>query len=402
MRRPALIVAAALLAGCPANKKEQPRATSAQPGDGPAFDPEEPEPKAEDSDDAPFVDEEAKHHVVFADRTTQAYLLLVDGDDKPAPPTRDALVKLVRDKMPAAKYEAELALLEKLVRAEPPPPGFAGVPEDQKARLLKEDLLGLHIDVLPVRTEGEEPLISREILLEPVLSRELTPEERAEAAGRRWAVLLRAEYRNQYAVRGLRLLQTLVRVYATEEKAFIHDPDTSETLDVEAFTRRRLQASVGNIADQLAVVPFPQAGGLMRMTTRGMRRFGSVDLELAGLPRDPKVLDRATFLLVGLAHKMVRLGEYSPQGFAVEVDDEISLTREDIIAAYAGRPGKLPPCDACDGEVAVHLVERDALPTDPHEHVVARVVAPRETSDAAGYKHGAWVETAIADLLGGG
>jgi len=323
MRSLALIGSTMLLAACPANSKEQPRATSAQPGDGPAFDPQDPPPKADDGD-TPFVDEEAKHHVVFADRTTQAYLLLVEGEDKPAAPTRDALVDLVRDKMPAGKYEAELALLEKLVRAEPPPPGFVGVPEEQKARLLKEDLLGLHIDVLPLRTEGEEPLVDRELILEPILSRELTPQERAEAAGRRWAILLRAEYRNQFAVRGLRLLQTLVRVYATEHNAFIHDPDTSETVDVEAFTRRRLQASVGNVADQLAVVPFPQEDGRMRMTTRGMRRFGSVDLELGDLPRDPKVLDRATFLLVGLAYKMVRLGEYTAEGFAVEVEAVIA------------------------------------------------------------------------------
>ena len=398
-----LIGMALLLAACPSNRKEQPRATSAQPGDGPAFDPEAPKAEADDGgDETPFVDEEAKHHVVFADRTTQAYLLLVDGENKPAAPTRDELVALVRAKMPAGKYEAELDLLEKLVRAEPPPPGFVGLPEDQKARLLKEDLLGLHIDVLPLRTEGEAPLVDRELILEPILSRELTPEERAEAAGRRWAILLRAEYRNQFAVRGLRLLQTLVRVYATEHDAFIHDPDTSETVDVEAFTRRRLQASVGNVADQLAVVPFPQQDGRMRMTTRGMRRFGSVDLELADLPRDPKVLDRATFVLIGLAYKMVRLGEYTMEGFAVEADEEIALSRDDIVAAYAGRPGKLPPCDACDGEIGVHLVEREPLPTDPAEHVVARVVAPRETSDAVDYEHAKWAETVMAELLGKG
>ena len=40
--------------------------------------------------------------------------------------------------------------------------------------------------------------------------------------------------------------------------------------------------------------------------TRGMRRFGSVDLELDGLPADPIVLQRATHLLYALAFVMVK------------------------------------------------------------------------------------------------
>lgn len=386
------------LAACPAKREEQARSTSTNPGGGPSYDTPEPSPDPTLDEPSP-VDPEAAHHVVFADRTSQAYLLLLDGP-KPAMPTRDELIALVKNRMPAAKYEAELALLERFIAAVPPPPGFEGFSEEERARLAREDLLGLHIDVLANDSLKDDALISSAALTDRVLARDLTVPQRVAASQRRWTVLLRADYRNQFAVRGLRLLQTLVRVYATEHSALIHDPDTSETMNIAAFSRRRLQASIGNIADQVAVVPFPDDNGTVRMTTRGMRRFGSVDLELDGLSRDPKILDRATRLLLGLAFRMVQDGEYDPLGYAVEVDDIISLSRNDITRAFAGRPGKLPPCDTCASAVRVHLVERDAKPTDPHEHVVARVVAPRRASDAPEYNHAAWSESVMSQLLG--
>jgi len=386
-----LLLLAALAVGCtkqPAQDTTQTagKATPADPT--PSVDP------SEENSSEPTGD---PHVVVFADRTSQAYLLLLPPGEH-AVPTREALQTLVKAKLATAGDEPELALLLELIATEPK--------DDPRAReadgspRATRDLLGLDIDILPV--SGSKGAVGDATLKDPVLTRLLTDEERASLAGRSEALLLRAEYRNQFAVRGLRLLQTLTRVVALDEDALIHDPDTGETMGVATFSDRRLKSSLSNVAEQIAVVPFPDRmhADMIRLTTRGMRRFGSVDLELADLPRDPKVLDRATFLLVGLAYKMVRLGEYSMEGFAVEVDDEIGLSREDIIAAYAGRAGKLPPCDTCDGEIEVHLVERDPLPTDPAEHVVARVVAPRETSDAGDYEHAKWAETVMAELLG--
>lgn len=213
--------------------------------------------------------------------------------------------------------------------------------------------------------------------------------------------MLRAHYRNRYGIRGLRLLQTLVRIVANERDALIHDPDTGETMGPEAFTRRRLKSTLGNVADQVVVVPFPDPRheGTVRLTTRGMRRFGSVDLELDGLPRDPAALEAATSLLLGVAYRMARMGEYDREGYAVEVDETIELTHADIAQAYAGQDAP-PPCPDCPGQVTLHLVERPTEPHDPVDHVVARIVAPRSTSDAPGYDHPAWVREALAALLG--
>jgi hypothetical protein len=236
-----------------------------------------------------------------------------------------------------------------------------------------------------------------------VLVRELLPAERASLAERRHGLLLRADYRNQHAVRGLRLLQTLVRLVAADRDALVHDPDTGETMGVEAFTRRRLQAGLGNIADQVAIVPFGDklhGEPFVRLTTRGMRRFGCFDLELDGLPRDQAVLQQATFLLHGLALQMVRQGEVDPSGFAVELDEEVEITRADVVQAYARQQGAVPTCDGCPGRVALHLVERSAEPHDPQSHLVVRVVAPRPDSDARDYDHPAWVRAAITKLLG--
>ena len=251
---------------------------------------------------------------------------------------------------------------------------------------------------------GESELVSTSLLTDPVLTRELSPEERSSLAKRRQALLLRADYRNQYAVRGLRLLQTLVRIVANDRKALVHDPDTGETMGVEAFTRRRLLSSLGNVADQIAVVPFPDprhGEGFLRLSTRGMRRFGSVDVELDGLPRDPEVLQRATDLMYGLAYQLVRLGEFDTSGYAVELDEVVDVEHADIVQAYGSRGGQVPPaCKDCPGSTTVHLVERPAEPHDPSEHVVARVVAPREESDAAGYDHKKWALEAVASIFG--
>jgi hypothetical protein len=242
------------------------------------------------------------------------------------------------------------------------------------------------------------------VLTDPVLTRELTGEERASLAGRRHALLLRADYRNQYAVRGLRLLQTLVRIVALSRKALIHDPDTGETMGVEAFTRRRLQSSLGNVADQVAVVPFPDkrfGDDYIRLTSRGMRRFGSVDIELDALPRDPEVLQRATDVMYGLCYKLVRIGEFDRSGYAVELDEVVTVEHSDIVKAYGARGGKVPlPCDGCPTELDVHLVERAAEPQDPSEHLMARVVAVRTESDAKDYDHPAWARAFATSIFG--
>ena len=131
-----------------------------------------------------------------------------------------------------------------------------------------------------------------------------------------------------------------------------------------------------------------------------MRRFGSFDLELDGLPRDPAVLQQATFLLHGLALQMVRQGEVDSSGFAVELDEEIDITHADVVQAYARQQGAVPACKDCPGRTEVHLVEREAEPHDPQHHLVVRVVAPRAKSDARDYDHPAWVRSAITRLLG--
>jgi hypothetical protein len=350
-------VAVVLLAGCPKPQNGEPpqtRTEAARADVGAAVDPEEPHRPAGDP-----------HVVVFADRTSQGYLLLVDDAHKQTP-TREDL-----------------------------PPG----PEDGSPRPTR-DLLGLHVEVLPL----SGGLVPAAVLEDPVLTRELSPEERGSLGKRKHALLLRADYRNQYAVRGLRLLQTVVRIAALDRKALVHDPDTGETMGVEAFTRRRLLSSLGNVADQIAVVPFPDprhGEGFVRLSTRGMRRFGSVDVELDGLPRDPELLQRATDLLYGLAYQLVRLGEFDRSGYAVELAEVVEIEHADIVQAYGTRGGQVPPaCSNCPGGTEMHLVERPAEPHDPGDHVVARVVAPREQSDAADYDHPKWVREAVASIFG--
>lgn len=339
------------------------------------------------------------HLVVFADRTSQAYLLLLPAGEHQAP-TRDALQTLVKAKLATATDEPELALLLELIATEPKRDAAAG-PGDGSPRATR-DLLGINIDLLPVG--GSKGAVGSASLQDPILTRALTPEQRASLAGRTQALLLRAEYRNQYAVRGLRLLQTLTRIVALEQGALVHDPDTGETVGVETFTKRRLKSSLSNVAEQIAVVPFidklnPDG---VRLSTRGMRRFGSPDLELDGLPRDPKVLQRATDLLNGLAVLMVQLGEFDATGYAVELGQIVEVSVDDVVRAYADG-SHVPECgETCVGEAEVHLVERPAEAHDPEDHVVVRVIAPREMSDSVDYDHAKWVTGILADVFGKG
>jgi hypothetical protein len=361
------------------------------------------EPETTQSPAPPQVDE-AAHRVVFGDRTSHGYLLLLDTPVRPEPPTRDDLVRWVEQAFPEHRDSDEVRLLIELIHTEP----AAGArPEalapDDPGRLTaavdpKQDLLGLHVELLEV-DDDLIPAVARE---DDVLLRGLSPQERVSLEGRKWALLLRADYRNMNAVRGLRLLQTLVRIVADHENALVHDPDTLETVGPALFSERRLQGNLGNVADQITVVPFPDPrhAGRARLTTRGMRRFGSVDLELDGLAPDPQVLQRGSDLLLGLAFVMIKAGEFDRSGFAIELEDTVAVHWRDVARAYSGRDGEPPRCADCPEEVLVHLVEREREPQDPREHVVVRVVAPRRTSDAPGHDHVAWVHDAIERMFG--
>ncbi len=347
---------------------------------------------------APTAAQQEAHRVVFSDRASAAYLLLVGSEDAQVP-TRAELAALAKEQLEGG---GELDKLLELVAQEPvrPAAGMQLDPEEQ-SRIRKLDLLGLTIDRLPVH--GPEGAIPPEHLTADVLVRALTEEERATLGGRAHALLLRAEYRNRDAVRGLRLLQTIVRLLAEQRHALIYDADTNETVGVDVFTQRRLRAGVGNVAEQIAIIPFPDhrhGEGFARLTTRGMRRFGSPELELDGLPDRPHILDRATHLVAGLAYRMVREGEYDPSGYAVELDDVVEIDVGAVKQAYAGQRVDLPTCDGCPQHTRVHLVERPTEPQDPPAQTVVRVVAPRPRSDAADYDHPAWVADAIGQLLG--
>ncbi|MBK8263076.1 MAG: hypothetical protein IPK80_17270 [Nannocystis sp.] len=353
--------------------------------------------------------QESPHHVVFADRISQSYaLLLADTSaSPPATPSREALRAQVEEAFARDLEDPEVALLLAMIMRTPAAAG-AGAPvlmapsgeeEEAPGYQRARELLALHVEVGAIAE-----LVEQGAFADPALIRGLSPEELGSLAARRWVLVLRADYRNQNGVRGLRLLQTLVRVVAEREGALIYDPDTQETVGPGLFTARRLRAELGNVADQVAVVPFsdPRHGeGFVRLTTRGMRRFGSVDLELDGLPATQRALQRATFLLHGLARVMVKLGEAEASGLAVEAPAVIRLTYRDCDLAYAGRGAQVPRCAACPEEIALHLVERAREPHDPLEHVVARVVAPRGQSDAsARYDHPAWAASALVRLFG--
>ncbi|KIG16034.1 hypothetical protein DB30_04906 [Enhygromyxa salina] len=392
---------------------------------------------------------EAAHVIPFADRTSMGYLLLFPpGTDKPEAPTRERLQTLVEQAFPASRGDAELDLLAKLIATAPhttdlafggdlelpefmddggdqperpdPQPGepasgdpaasirdaIINPPTDPAAieaaaakaeRQRAFDLIGLHIELVSLGL-GEDATIPSSVLRDPVLTRELSEDQRRSLLGRSWALLLRADYRNQHAVRGLRLHQTLVRVAAEHYGALIHDPDTRETLSVEAFIDRRLRAAAGNVADQIAIVPFvdPRDPKHLRLSTRGMRRFGAVDIELDGLAADPKLLQQASDLIAGLALALAKEAEVDASGFAVVVPEELEITCELIYQSYSSRDYRPP----CSGSVVVHLVERAPEDHDPSEHVVAKIVAPRILSDAPDYDHPKWVAGVLAQLLG--
>jgi hypothetical protein len=129
-----------------------------------------------------------------------------------------------------------------------------------------------------------------------------------------------------------------------------------------------------------------------------MRRFGSPDLELDGLPRDEQALQRATFLLHGLAFQMARLAELDPSGYPIELDDDLEISRGDITKAYARLQGAVPACSDCVGAVSVALRKRPGEPHDPQGHLVVRLVPPAD--DPAAGDHAAWVITALTKLFG--
>lgn len=357
---------------------------------------------------------ELPHQIVFADRITYSYVLLLPGRELTAP-SREELDLAVREAFASNLGDDEVELLRGMIARPidetPIAPDAAAQPEEDPEAALDaangagrraSDLLGLNIEVHPRVPTSGPPLIEARVLDDPDLARALAPEELASIPTRNTLLVLRAQYRNQHGVRGLRLLQTLVRVLAARRGALIHDPDTLETLGPVAFAARRLQTSLGNVADQIPIIPFadPRYPGKFRLTTRGMRRFGSVDLELGALAGDLSVLQQGTYFLHGLARQMIDLGEFDRSGFAVELPDVLTLHYNDCAAAYAGHPGSLPRCADCPERVELHLVERAPEPQDAVAHVVARIVAPRSRSDRGDYDAAAWAQEALDRVLG--
>ncbi len=352
-----------------------------------------------------------QHRVVFADRSSQGYLLLLpDRPDGgvPTAPSRATLGTWVDETFAGHSGVDEVSLLRKLIETDAEAPAAIAPlstlqvdPSDAAAmrRQVKVlDLIGLHTAIL--ETEKVAPA---SVLQDPILSRALSEEDRASLPARRYAVLLRADYRSREAFRGLRLLQTLVRIASRRLDALILDPDTLEVRDERSFSQARLRSATASVASQVTVVPFQEgAGGTrsVRMTTRGMRRFGAVDLELTGLPLDPYVLQQATDLLYGLAFVLVKTAEVDRKGFALEVEDLLTVHWRDIQQAYEDTPRDLRRCDGCPETLELHLVERPPLPSDPQDHVVAQIVAPRSTSDPASYDHKAWVRRALTRMFG--
>lgn len=382
--------------------------------------PSESETETDEGETGDPLSGEAAHVIPFADRTSMGYLLLLPpGTKNFEPPSRAYLQTLVEQAFPERRNAGEFDLLLTLISTSPHETGFDGeiqapaleagdetgkpvelTPAEQAAAKAERsrtfDVIGLHIEVLHLGI-GENATIPSSALEDPILTRELDEAQRKSLLGREYALLLRADYRNQNAVRGLRLHQTLVRVVAEHYQALIHDPDTLETMDAEAFMQRRLRVEAGNVADQIAIVPFsdPHDDNLLRMSSRGMRRFGAVDVELDGLARDPVVLQQASDLISGLALVLAREAEVDISGFAVVVPETLELDCDMIRQTYAAR-GYVPTCGA---GIELHLVERAPEPHDPRDHVVARIVAPREQSDAPDYDHPQWVRAALAQLF---
>ncbi|MEX1364072.1 MAG: hypothetical protein AB1Z98_13170, partial [Nannocystaceae bacterium] len=221
-----------LLVACPASRDDGgAQAPESEPGEGDEATPKLELPSLdEDAAEAEAEGNESAHHVVFADRTSQSYLLLLDGDPTAAP-TREELATLVREALAGAEDEPEVELLLELIASDPAPAANATeLGPEQRDTIRHRDLLGLHVALLPLAAQGEQALIPLQVLRDPISTRALTQAERASLPQRRWVLVLRAHYRNRYGVRGLRLLQTLVRVVARDRGALIHDPDTGETI----------------------------------------------------------------------------------------------------------------------------------------------------------------------------
>lgn len=419
----AAVCLGALTLACP-SEPEQPAPKQADPpakraeAEAGAGDAEADEAESAESDTGDALSGDAAHVIPFADRTSMGYLLLLpQSRERPELPSRAFLQGLVQQRFPKRRRDGELDLLITLIETEPHATDFGTLDIDSLAQETGEsggspaaageerdrvfDLIGLHLELVHLGV-GEDTTIPASVLTDPVLTRALSPEQRDSLAGRSWALLLRADYRNQFGVRGLRLHQTLVRVVAEHFDALIHDPDTLETLDLETFEAKRLRASAGNIADQIAIVPFPdpkREGGL-RLSTRGMRRFGCVDLELDGLDADPRQLQLASDLLAGLALVLAKDAEVDPSGFAVEVNEVIEVHGRDLRQSYSQQDYEPPLCTGCPGVAQVHLVERAPEDHDPRGHVVARVVAPRERSDAPTYDHPQWIRETLTAMFG--
>ena len=381
-------------------------------------------------------DTELAHKVIYADRTSHGYLLLLKRDPSPEAITRPALKKLVEDRLRHKLSPGDLDSLLQLITIEPhttdlaheklkaiedattlesATSGLDALPQntdpiDELAKKLvsrqtpdqvRPHLLGLHIDRLTLGN-ADDALIHQEILRDPILTRDLSPSNRDSLDARQWIVLLRADYRIADHFLGLRLLQELVSLVATEHQAIIHDPDTLETMEISAFSQKKLAANRLNIADQVAVIPFPDLSGdqdSIRLTTRGMRRFGSVDLELSGLPKNSIMLQRATDFIYGVAKVLSQEADIDPTGLALEVQSILEVAPSDIQEAY-GPTRQQPSCPNCKQTVQVHLVERKPVDTDAIEYTVARIVAPRKTSDQSNYDHLAWIETTFFGLFG--
>lgn len=383
-------------AGASAPPAESPNTTASKAPEVDA--PEDPADGAEDL--------ERRHTVVFADRTSQGYLLLIEPSAMTAAPTRAQLDAWIVEAYPDRADTGEVALMRKLAATEPHATDVATgdlakiegdqvVLRDDLAN--REDLLGLYVELL----DRSPSIVDPDALADPIATRALSPEQRESIDQRAKVLLIRGDYRNDDDVRGLRLLQSIVSLVAARADALIHDPDTLETLDAETFRARQLTANASNVAEQIVIIPFPEPDRSVRLVTRGMRRFGAPDIELNGLPRDPGQLQRASDLLAGLARALVDAARVHESGLAVSADDEIVVTRRDVERAHANRSARLPPrCEACSERVAVHLRRRPPRDTDADEHLTVEVVAPRDQSDAGGYDHAAWVRSALLDIFG--
>ena len=417
---PALVLAASVSMGCgrsqmrpdPTRSGAATRDEGSAPATPPVTSP------AKDSESKPRqastwgARDATQHRVVFADRSSQGYLLLLPPQTEPGPPSvpsRATLQGWVDETFAENANLDEVRLLRTLIGTDAEAPSAIAPlsaqqvdPSDAAAmrrRVKVSDLIGLHTALLET-----DKVASTSVLQDPILSRALSEEDRASLSARRYAVLLRADYRAREAFRGLRLLQTLVRIASQKLNALILDPDTLEVRDVVSFSEARLRSATASVASQVTVVPFQEGDGetrSVRMTTRGMRRFGAVDLELTGLPLDPYVLQHATDLLYGIALVLVKTAEVDTKGFALQVEDVLTVHWRDIQQAYEGTPRELHRCDGCPENLELHLVERPRLSSDPQDHVVAQVVAPRTTSDPVSYDHPAWVQRALVRMFGG-